>query len=268
VHPILIKLGPLTLHWYGLLIALGFLAAYGLFQKRAARLGLDEKEASNLMLLLFLSGILGARLYYVIWRWNDLFASCPMEAFMIHHGGLVFHGGFLAACAVLVFWARWKKRSLAALTDALSPPLAAGQALGRLGCFMNGCCHGTECHYPWAVRLNSPPEIAGMPVHPTQLYEFAGLLNILVALIVIEKIARYPGQVALSYCILYAILRFVVDFFRGDVPHNLLGHFTLAQGVAVIIFLAAWLLSARLSYGAIRARLRQIAKSGGRETKP
>lgn len=257
MDPILIKLGPLTLRWYGLLIAIGFWVAYWLFQKRAARLGLKEGEIANFMLLLFVSGILGARVYYVIWNWKQFFAANPREIFMIQHGGLVFFGGFLAACVVLIFWARWKKQSIALFADALALPLVVGQAIGRLGCFMNGCCYGRECSYPWAVRLNSPPEIAGIPVHPTQLYEFVGLLDIALALVVIGKMARYPGQVALSYCLLYSTLRFVVEFFRGDVPHDIFGRFTLAQIVCMGIFLVAWFLAARLSYGAHRMAMRQ-----------
>lgn len=254
MHPILFQWGPITIRWYGLLVAVGFWVAYKLFQKRAPRIGLDEKDASNLILLLFISGILGARLYYVVWNWENYFASNLSEIIMIQRGGLVFFGGFLMACLTLVFWARWKKYSFATLTDALSLPLAAGHSFGRLGCFMNGCCYGYECHYPWAIRFNAPPEIAGIPVHPTQLYEWAGLLDICIVLIIIERIARYPGQVALSYCILYSILRFSVEFFRGDVSHAVLGRFTLAQVVCMGIFLVAWVLSSRLAYRAAKAR--------------
>ena len=254
MHPILIEVGPLTLRWYGLMIALGFLAGYHWFRKRASHLGLSDKETSNLLFLLFISGILGARTYYVIWNWNTFFSTHPREIFMIHHGGLVFFGGFLTACVVFILWTRWKKYPLALLADTLSPSLALGHAIGRLGCFMNGCCYGRECGYPWAVRLNSPPEIAGIAVHPTQLYESIGLFYIFIALVMIQKIARYPGQVAFSYCMLYSLLRFGVEFFRGDVPHQILGHFTLAQVISMGIFFFAWVLSARMSYRAFKTR--------------
>ncbi len=264
MHPILFHWGPITLRWYCLFIVIGFLSAHWLFKKRAARLGLHENETSNLMLLLLLSGIVGARIYYVIWNWNvrfgdqPSFAESPIEILMIHKGGLVFFGGLFMATLALYFWVRWKNYAFAALADALSPPLALGHAFGRLGCFMNGCCHGRECNYFWAVRPESPPDWAGKSVHPTQLYEFLGLLDIVITLLIIEKIANYPGKVALSYCILCSLLRFVVEFFRGDGPHQIFGRFTLAQIVCLGFFFIAWLISARLSYRAAKARGKRI----------
>jgi phosphatidylglycerol---prolipoprotein diacylglyceryl transferase len=264
MHPELIKIGSITIRWYGFFVALGFLAAFFVFKPRAERLKLDEKETSNLMMLLLISGIIGARLYYVIWRWRLEFSYRPSEVFMIHHGGLVFFGGFFLATLGLIVWSFLKHQPLAALVDALAPALAIGHALGRLGCFMNGCCYGKECHYPWAIRPEAPPEVAFHTIHPTQLYEFFGLLNIFFALLVIEKAARYQGQVGLSYFILYSILRFVVEFFRGDVPHEILGHFTSAQVVSVIVFVIGWLLSSRLAYlTTIRQkRIRKQAQAG------
>ncbi|MBI4024728.1 MAG: prolipoprotein diacylglyceryl transferase [Verrucomicrobia bacterium] len=262
MHPILVQLGPLTLRWYGLLIAVGFLAAFWLFRARAARIGLDEREASNLLLLLLGSGFFGARVYHIVWKWNEEYAFRPAEIFRVPVSGLVFFGGLIAASVALILWARWKNRPIAPVADALALPLAAAHAFGRLGCFMNGCCHGSSCDYPWAVRLASPEFIAGVPVHPTQLYESIGLVDIIFALWVIEKIGRYPGQVAWSYCILYAVLRFVVEFYRGDVPHHVLGRFTLAQVVCATLFLIAWMFSSRLAYLAAKTRAKTKRQTG------
>jgi phosphatidylglycerol:prolipoprotein diacylglycerol transferase len=144
--------------------------------------------------------------------------------------------------------------NFAPLVDALAIPLAVGHAFGRLGCFMNGCCYGLECTLPWGIRPDSPPEVAGRLLYPTQLYEFFGLLLIAAGLFGIEKIPRYNGQVAGTYCLLYSVLRFIVEFYRGDVPHNVFGRFTLAQVVCVFVFIAAWLISARQSYKAALLR--------------
>ncbi len=258
MHPIIHDFGFFVLRWYGVLIAIGLMAAYHLFKKRALRLGLSEPQASNLLFLLFFSGVAGARVYFVIWNWNSFFADNLREIVMIQHGGLVFFGGFLAACATLVIWTKYQKKPLAQVADALSPSLALGQAFGRLGCFMNGCCYGKPCDYFWAVRPEAPPEVAGMPIHPTQIYEFVGLLDIVLTLIVIERIARYPGQVAWSYCILYSMLRFFVEFWRGDVPHDILRHFTLAQVVSALIFVVAWLAMARAARRAAKARIASL----------
>jgi phosphatidylglycerol---prolipoprotein diacylglyceryl transferase len=263
VHPILFEYGGITLRWYGFFAAIGFLAAYLLLKKRAERIPLKENEAANLMFLLFISGILGARLFYVVWHWKDQgFSQRPIEVFFIHKGGLVFFGGFLMACLALAIWCKVKQLSLAKVADTLAPSLALGHAFGRLGCFMNGCCYGMECKRFWAIQPNAPPEVAGLLLHPTQLYEFAGLLYLAFILIVIERMARYPGQVALSYCMLYALLRFFVEFFRGDVPHTYLGKLTLAQIVCIILFFAAWFTSSRIAYlTAVKRRKKAVAGS-------
>ncbi len=254
VHPILFQWGPLTLRWYGLMVALGFLAAHSFFRHRAPRAGLDENTASNLLFLLFVSGLVGARIYYVVWFWQTDFASNLWEILMIQHGGLVFYGGLFGGLTALVLWSRATGRALAPVADALAPPLALAQAFGRMGCFMNGCCHGSPCDLPWAVCPQAPLEVAGIPIHPTQLYELFGLLIIVIALLVIERLRRRPGQVVLSYVLLYSMLRFVVEFFRGDVPHAILGRFTLAQAVCAGLFIIAWIALSRLAWRAARAR--------------
>ncbi len=263
MHPIFLKLGPFTLYWYAIWVVIGILAGYRLFKKRAMRIGVSEKDAFNLVLLLFWTGVFGARVYYVTWKWNEEFSSHPLAIILINHGGLVFFGGFLTASLALIIWARFKQCPLLLLADALAAPLALGQAFGRVGCFMGGCCYGQECHYPWAVRLDSPDEIAALPVHPTQLYESMGLFYIVVSLLVIEMISRYPGQVAGSYALLYSVLRFVVEFFRGDVPHYIFGRFTTAQAICVLLFIAAWLFSSRLAWQSTKGRVKKEAPGPG-----
>ncbi len=254
MHPIIHDFGFLVLRWYGVLIATGLILAYRMFRKRAPGLGLNESEASNLIFLLFFSGVLGARAYFVIWNWSEFFAGNPREIFMIQHGGLVFFGGFLAACTTLILWTRLKKKPLPLVADALVPSLALGHAFGRLGCFMQGCCYGKPCDHFWAVRPESPAEVAGMAIHPTQIYEFLGLLNIVCTLLVLERTARYPGKLAWSYCLLYSMLRFLVEFWRGDVPHDILGRFTLAQAVSGVIFVVAWVGMTRSAMRAFRVQ--------------
>jgi phosphatidylglycerol:prolipoprotein diacylglycerol transferase len=266
VHPILVELGPLTIRWYGVFVALGFLAAMGLFRRRAARLGLPDDSATNLILLLFVAGLVGARAWYVIRYWRDEFSGNLAEIPMIQRGGLVFLGGFFAAMLVLWLWCRAKKLPFATMADALAPCLALGHAFGRVGCFMNGCCHGRPSDVAWAIAPNSPPAVAGIPLHPTQLYEAVGLLDITAALLFMQRSQRYPGQLAWSYALLYALLRFAVEFFRGDVPHGALGRFTSAQVACILLFVVAWLGSARASY--LAAKARRAAARAARDAKP
>jgi phosphatidylglycerol:prolipoprotein diacylglycerol transferase len=254
VHPILVEFGPLTIRWYGVFVALGFLLAFAMFRTRASRLNLEEEVSTNLALLLFAAGLVGARAWYVVRYWREEFADHLREIVMIQHGGLVFLGGFFTAMLVLWIWCRVKGQPLATMADALAPPLALGHAFGRIGCFMNGCCHGRPSDAFWAIAPNAPPQFSGVRLHPTQLYEAAGLLDIVAALLVLQRVQRYPGQLAWSYAILYSVLRFVVEFFRGDVPHEILGRFTSAQAACALLFLVAWLGSARAAYRAARAR--------------
>jgi len=256
MFPVFLKLGPLTIWWYAIWIVVGLLAAYRLFRKRAERLGLSPQEAFNLILLLFWCGVLGARVYYVVLYWKEEFAGRWLEILLINHGGLVYFGGLASAVLTLILWARVKGKSLAALADALAGPLALAHAFGRLGCFMGGCCYGTKCDHFWAVQLQVPPAVAGIPVHPVQLYESFGLFYLVVALMVVEGMARFPGHVALTYGLLYSILRFIVEFFRGDVPHDVLGRFTVAQTLCAVLFFTCWLSSARMGYRASMAKKR------------
>ena len=251
MHPILTR-WPFEVHWYGVFVAIGFLVAYWLFQKRAANLGLSEKETSNLIMLLFVSGILGGRIYYIFLDW-DRFVTNPGEV-LLSRSGFVFFGGFLMAVFALFLWSRAKQRPLAPIADALAPPLALGHMFGRLGCFMEGCCYGKPSSYFWAVRPEAPPEVAGIAIHPTQIYEAIGLLDIFLTLLVMERMPRYPGKIAWSYCILYSVFRFIVEFFRGDVPHTYLGRFTLAQIVCMGVFVVAWIASSRMAYKTAKMR--------------
>ncbi len=259
MHPIFVELGPLTIRWYGVCVALGFLAAFALFRRRAKRAGLGADLATNLLLLLFGAGLIGARAWYVARYWREEFVDNPREIFMLQHGGLVFLGGFFAAMAALWVWSRMKRIPLAPVADALAPCLALGQVFGRVGCFMNGCCYGRVSDAPWAIAPNAPPAVAGIPRHPTQLYEALGLLDLTLALIFMQRFQRYPGQIAWSYALLYAILRFSVEFFRGDVPHDLVGRFTSAQAACALLFFIAWIGSARGAFLAAKRR-RTVAR--------
>ena len=128
-----------------------------------------------------MAGLLGARALYVISYWEEGFAGKPWyEVFMIHHGGLVFYGGLIGAVLTSVVYVKWKRLPPMKVGDALAPSIALGHVFGRIGCFLNGCCFGSACSLPWAVRFPAEHQTAGQPVHPSQLYE-AGLNLLLYA---------------------------------------------------------------------------------------
>ncbi len=218
MHPVLIRLGPLVVHTYGFFIALGFMAALGLILREARRVGMDRERIMDLTFYMLLAGIVASRVAYILLNLRE-FASDPLEAFKLWHGGLVFYGGFLGAAAVYFLFLRHNRMPLWKTADLLAPAVPLAHAFGRLGCFSAGCCYGGACDLPWAVTFTAPGTLApmGVPLHPTQLYEALGLLALFFVIFhVVRPRKRFDGQVFFTYTLLYAVLRFILEFFRGD----------------------------------------------------
>ncbi|MBW2368925.1 MAG: prolipoprotein diacylglyceryl transferase, partial [Deltaproteobacteria bacterium] len=174
MHPILIKIGNISLYTYGLFIALAFLTAISLAQKEARRYGANSSQITDLGFFILIAAIVGSRILYLIIN-PELMAQDPWEAFRLWNGGLVFYGGFIAAVITAAIYMRKKKMPLWQTTDIFAPALAAGHALGRIGCFFAGCCYGRACDLPWAVTFSHPDTLApsGIALHPAQLYASA-----------------------------------------------------------------------------------------------
>jgi len=254
VHPIAFDLGSLTVHWYGVMVALAFIAGIWTATRRCPKDGLRPESIADLGPWLIVAGVLGARVLYVISYWQESFADEPWwEVFMIHHGGLVFYGGLIAAVLTAVFYVKWKKLPPMKVGDAMAPSIALGHVFGRIGCFLNGCCYGASCSLPWAVHFPDEHDTAGQGVHPTQLYE-AGL-NLLLY-ITLEKLypkKRFDGQIFGLYLVAYAVLRVVVELFRGDYGTHKIGLFTPGQLVSTAI-LAAGIIILRVQSSAAKRR--------------
>ncbi len=250
VHPIALQLGPVAIHWYGVLVATGFLTALWTAAIRARGIGVGQEVIMDLGIWLIVAGIVGARTFYVIGYWED-FRSNPLEIVRVDHGGLVFYCGFIFAVLASILFVRRKKLDFWKLADVCAPSIALGHVFGRLGCFMNGCCYGKVCSLPWAVRFPFDHETHGMPVHPTQIYESIGNFLLFSALWFFYPRRRYDGQVFWWYVLLYALLRFTVEFFRGDYTEYFIGNrFAPGQMTALclapiaIVFL--WVLHRRM----------------------
>jgi phosphatidylglycerol---prolipoprotein diacylglyceryl transferase len=245
VHPIAFELGPLTIHWYGVLLAVGFLAAFWTAGRRTARGGSVSTEAIyDLAPWLVIGTIIGARFVYVVSYWPEQFANKPFrEVFMVHHGGLVFYGGLIGAALGTILFARVKKVPLWQLADVVAPSVALGHAIGRLGCLMNGCCHGQQCDLPWAIHFPAEHATHGEGVHPTQIYESVLNLALYAGLAWLFRRKRFDGQVFAVYLLGYAVLRSLVESFRGDYParHVAIG-LTPGQMVSIGILAAGLLL--------------------------
>jgi phosphatidylglycerol:prolipoprotein diacylglycerol transferase len=221
VHPTLVQLGPITVRYYGLMYVIAFVVAFFLVAAEVRRKGLELTREDLLDLLLWTipMAIIGARLYYVAFRW-DVYAGRPLDILKIWEGGLAIHGGVLAGGLTVLLFARWKKVRFWALTDALAPSLVLGQAIGRIGNLMNGDAYGLPTTLPWGLRFpaDSPAGMAypGQATHPSMVYEM--LLNLMIfgVLWATRKRGYKDGFATSAYFILYAVARSIVSLTRGD----------------------------------------------------
>lgn len=234
--------GPFSLHMYGVLLVAALLAALWLAGRLARREGLDGQKVQDLGIASIIAGLVGAKLLLVIIDFEQYRLS-PRALLDVLQSGGVFYGGLLGALPVA--WWYIKKHGLPLLPtlDVMAPAVALGQAIGRLGCFAAGCCFGSSSTAPWSVIFHNEDAHAlvgvplGVPLHPSQLYESLGTTVLLVILLAALKKRRFPGQVAALYLILYAILRFGLEFFRGDVARGTVfgGVLSTSQFIALVV---------------------------------
>jgi phosphatidylglycerol:prolipoprotein diacylglycerol transferase len=209
MDPVCFYIGSKAIYWYGVMLALGFLAAVVHLTVLGMREGRPAGFGSDAALWMMLAGILGARTAYVIVNF-DLFSQDYWAMIRIDQGGLVFYGGFVFAVLAGVIFSRLKKISFWAFADYIVSALPIGHAFGRLGCLLNGCCYGKASDLPWALDQQEASR------HPVQLYE--ALFNILVYffLLYFYPRRRREGEVLAVYCMIYAAGRFSLEFLRGD----------------------------------------------------
>ncbi len=242
MHPVLIKIGPLTIHTYGVLIAAGFLLGLALAVRQAKKQFIEPDKIIDLGFYVLLAAILGSRLLFVIINAGHYLKN-PIDIFKIWEGGLVFYGGVILAIPTAIWFIRKKGIDLWNTADIFAPSLAIGHAIGRLGCFSAGCCYGKPAEgLPWAVTFSDPECLArtGIPLHPTQLYESAGEFVNFIILIVLRRHQSFKGQLLWTYLLLYSVIRFIVEFFRGDEARGfLIGNISVSQGISVLMFLGA-----------------------------
>ncbi len=217
MYPTLIELGPLTIHTYGLAIALAFIIGILLATHQAEKEGINPEKILDLGFYLMIAAIIGSRLLFVLLEYKA-YVDNPWRIFKIWEGGLVFYGGLIAAVITGSWYIRKHGLPFWKTADIVAPSIAIGQGIGRLGCFAAGCCYGKLTELPWAVTFRHPESLApiGVALHPTQLYESLLMMIIFGLLVIIRKVRHISGQVFLSYIILYSIARFGLEFFRGD----------------------------------------------------
>jgi phosphatidylglycerol---prolipoprotein diacylglyceryl transferase len=257
----------LPLHTYGLMIATGFVGAIALAQREARRQGQDAERIGDLALWVLVSALVGSRLYFIAVNWRDYFGDNAWIAFhgarlprvlAVWEGGLVFYGGFIAAALTAFLYMRRHGMRFLPHADTLIPSVALGHFFGRIGCFAAGCCWGSvsHAHLPWLAKfppaslayqsfaarpnvaeLLAPDRLTTMPVHPTQLYEsFGELLLFALLVLVVRPGKRFHGQVLATWLMAYAVLRTVVELFRGDVERGVVAGLGVGQWTSIVIF--------------------------------
>ncbi len=227
MHPILFKIGRFEIYSYGVLLALAFYISLYLLTKDLTRLSLSRqtrKENISVQTILDIafwviaSGFLGGKLAYIISN-LPLYIQNPFDA-SLWRGGFIFHGGFFLSLITIFIYTKKKKLSFFPIADLLIPYAALGQAIGRIGCFLNGCCYGKPTDLPIGkvFTLNSPAgyHYGALPLHPTQLYSSLFLFVLFLLLKKIEDKRTFEGETFLFYLILYPAFRFFLDFLRGD----------------------------------------------------
>ena len=247
VYPFVIHLGGFAVTGYGIMLMFAFLVAGWVFSKELVRAGQDATIAWDSVVFAVIGGLVGGKLYYavLVHDWSSLTAR----------GGLVWYGGFAGGVLAVAGYLWWKKLPILRMGDLAAPALAAGYAVGRIGCFLVGDDYGVPTSMPWGIAFpqGSPPSTARMlagefhvaippgtppetvlAVHPTQLYEIAFAFAIFVLLWRLRDHRHAPGWRFGVYLALSAMARLFVEIFRAK-DDRILGPFTLAQACSVLV---------------------------------
>ncbi len=258
MHPIFFHFGSFKLPAYGLMVALGYVAAISYLFRKAAAAGLKREPLSDLIFYSVLGGMAGAKIFYAATYWDQFGADLYSRAAYLlrtFQYGFVFYGGLILGAAVFFLICRRLKVNALKTADLFAPALALGHAFGRVGCFLAGCCHGSPTTCPVSVIFTDPasevnPLYLGVPLHPTQLYEAAGNLAIffiLNAALRRSLAGKLPaGAVLVLYGGLYSLERFFIEFLRGDDRGALRLGLSPAQLISAAAFAAAVILFTKL----------------------
>jgi len=260
-----LAIGPFPVYSYGVLLAASYLLGLQLAMKRARTRGLDPARMLDLGIYIIIAALVGAKLMLLVVEGQ--FPTSAAEVLSLVQSAGVFYGGLIAAVGVAFWYIAKHGLPFWTTCDVFAPAIALGHVTGRLGCMAAGCCYGRPTDVPWAVIFTNPLAAAnvgtplGIPLHPTQLYEAGAELLILVALLATERRGRpYPGRTFWAYMLLYAISRFIIEFYRGDPRGELFGVST-SQFISLVlaplsIGMLAWLARATPPEAPQRARKR------------
>ena len=234
------RFGPVTVYTYGVLLAAAYLLGLQLAMVRARKRNLDATRVMDLGIYIIISALIGAKLLLLITDFQT-FRSNPAELFNLFRSGGVFYGGLILAVAVALVYVQRVGLPLWTTCDVFAPGIALGHVVGRFGCFFAGCCYGRPTSLPWAITFTDPFAAANVgtplnvPLHPTQLYEAGAEFLILALLLGTERKGHaFAGRTFWLYMLLYAVSRFIIEFFRGD-ERGAVGVLSTSQFISAIL---------------------------------
>lgn len=237
---ILFELGPFTIYSYGTVLALAFLLSVILIVQQCEKVGVSKQVIFDLGIWAIMGGLVGARFLYVISHWGE-FMHRPMEILMIHRGGLAFYGGFLGGLGAAWVFLKRHRLPFLRVADLVIPVIPLAHGIGRIGCFLNGCCYGRPISCAWGINfpLGSLPERhfgRDHLIHPSQIYEMIALICLYFILLRLDKRKKFEGQTFAFYLLLYPMIRFILEFFRGDNPFVIPGILSIYQMASIFLF--------------------------------
>jgi len=240
MYPVLLELGRFRLHSYGVVVLAAILVALWVAGREARRKRLGSEIVSDLAVPAILAGFAGARLAYVVGWEPDLFWRDPLGVLAVWRGGLALHGGLLGGFAAGLWFCRRRRVNPWRMGDAVAPALILAQGIGRIACLLSGDSYGTPSDLPWAITFTNPEALAprGVPLHPTQLYEFGLDLGLFGLLWALRKRMTADGQLFLVYAGGYGVIRLLTETVRGDRVELGMG-LSLLQGASLALILAA-----------------------------
>lgn len=244
LNPVAISIGPVPIHWYGLIIGIGIVLGFFIATRESEKLGISKDTFADLLLWAIPIAILCARAYYVIFEWEDFYRHNPGEIIKIWNGGLAIHGGLIGAIGTGIVFAKIKKISFWKLADIAAPSIILGQAIGRWGNFINQEAHGEEVSRQFLENLHLPEFIVnqmyinGAYYHPTFLYESIWNIIGFAILILLRRVNLRRGELFLTYIIWYSIGRFFIEGMRTD--SLIIGEqLRAAQTISVLLIISA-----------------------------
>lgn len=237
----ILKIGPVTIYGYGLMIGIGLLAAFFMADKRAKAKGLDPDHIFNMGFISAILGFVGAKLLFLLLDLPVIIQSGNFWAYLTGNGFIVY-GGIISGVLTAVVYSRIKKVAFLKYFDLAAPSISVAQAFGRLGCFLAGCCYGRETDLPIGITFrhsNYAPN--NVSLIPTQIISSLGNFGITLILILYARKERPAGKVGGLYIILYAVGRFAVEFLRNDYRGSI-GPLSTSQFIAVLMLIPGLLL--------------------------